>query len=574
MKSKFLVLLLLLVVVFAGFSLAQAATSQLDNMPGGAGYAYWQTNTSWRTLVNIQNTNNAAAYWVDLILFDENSVHLADWQMPLTPNDNTGVIISSTAAGSVNIMPYSVPATFLGAAPAIGIPLTGLTISGVPVGSDGFMKGYLSVVLRYTGVPVSSSQPTLEFPDVLHIRTAYLNGTTSAFALNGAMLQGYVNIGIDNAASGVVAEANREQWLNTVPRPNQRTVCDANMDGAIGATFGRQDASRATIGFWELMLTENIFIPFGTPAGNAGRWRVICDLSQKTYPAMGSAFGRYWARYNVTTGITSSLVLVAPASSSGLDTTPRVGQQVAFPAYYRHIDANAYDDAENPLSTIIDFPEVARIPFGNNAGTDIVINSTAGEARLIVSAPVFGFSYTEGAGGFADIYPLISESKNISVTNITYGFSLGTAINASANPVLQTVTDFGNYYDTPATNWGPWSGLGTPVYWSDPANTYMTQYTYTTGSVVPTAVSQFGVAAEHANNSVLSSDNYTPVSPEIGVLGNKYSTDIAGYKSPTTAYCGWAPPTSGQVCAASNTVTIVAGGTTYYNSCYGICKIQ
>ncbi|KJU87195.1 hypothetical protein MBAV_000611, partial [Candidatus Magnetobacterium bavaricum] len=195
-----------------------------------------------------------------------------------------------------------------------------------------------------------------------------------------------------------------------------------------------------------------------------------------------------------------------------------------------------------------------------------------------ISAPVFGFSYTEGAGGFADIYPLIAESKSISVTNITYGFSLNSAIGSlpgAPNATLQTVTDYGNYYDTAGTYVGPWdasvAGLA-PSKWTNSANVYsdLAQYVYTVG--VGTGTSTFGVAPEVSINSGWG-DNYTPVSPEIGVLGNKRSTDISGYRTVTAAACGWATPSSGQ-CSAGNTVTVGTGGVVSYNACYALCKSQ
>ncbi|MBF0344277.1 MAG: hypothetical protein HQL06_08605 [Nitrospirae bacterium] len=585
MKSKFLVLLLLLVVVFAGFNLAQAATSQIDNMPGGAGYAYWQTNSSWRTLLNIQNVDNGTmmaaitgctGYWVDIILFDENSRHLADWQMPLTPSDNTGFVISGavtsgSATGSITIQPYSVASTVVcGQAPTIGVPTNGLTISGVPVSADGFMKGYVSIVMKATFI---AGVLTNEYPDLMLIRAAYLNGTSSAFAMNGPTFQGFVNVGTNNGANGVVRENNPDQWLDTVPRPNQRTVCDANTDGGFGSSYGKQSASRETIGFWEMMVTNSVFVPFLSTPGVSGWGRVVCDLNQVTYPTLGSSTGRYWARYNVADQIASSLVMVAPASSASLETTPTgPTQQIASPAYSRHLDANAYDDAENPISTILDFPEVARIRFGTNNG-DILINATAGEARLIVSAPIFGFSYTELPGGFADAYPLVAESKNVHVTNLVYGSNpalyYANVVNAQANPLLQTVTDYGNFYNIPGTYWGPWV---TP-----------------TGTIA-TGISQFGLGAEAATLSAISfTENTNPISPEIGSLSNHVSGtvgDLSGYKKPTGALCGFAMDTAG-ICKAANTAfdcntssaslgTVVcpngaAGNTYYYNACYGVC---
>ncbi|KJU87332.1 secreted protein [Candidatus Magnetobacterium bavaricum] len=581
MKSKFLVLLLLIAVVFAGFSLAQAATSQIDNMPGGAGFVYWQTNASWRTLINIQNTHNTSPFWVDIILFDENSVHLADWQMPLTPNDNTGVIISSPADGTIRIEPYSVPATFLGTTPAIGINMNGQNVSGIRVGTDGFMKGYMSVVLRSTLVPVTSNQPTMELPDVMFIRAAYMNAV-SAFAMNGPMFQGFVNIGTDNGASGVVNEANTLQWLDTNLRPNRPTICNADGNGTLFSSFGRQDASRAAIGFMETMLTDNVFIPFGTPVGNnPGRYRILCPLGQVTLPALGSSNGNYWARYNATNnGISSSLVLISPASSSGLETTPQVGQQVAAPNFRRHIDANAYDDAENPLSSILDFPEVARIPFGNRAGTDIVINSEAGEARLIISAPVFGFSYTEG-GGFVDAYPIVSTAKNIYQSNMVYGYNLGRAIDASANAPLQLVTDYGFSWLTGAY-FGPWedqvNGTSAGVCRPNAGNTLPLDATcpagqqrvYNTGWVF--GATTFGVEPENVVNAALVFDNYTPKNPEVGTVGNVHSTELSGYKVPTTPLCGWEEIKSADVASSCVALAVVSTSGRYYvDLCSGIC---
>ncbi|MBF0537303.1 MAG: hypothetical protein HQL03_03515 [Nitrospirae bacterium] len=611
MKSKFLVLLLLFAVVFAGFSLAQAATSQLDNMPGGAGFAYWQTNSNWKTLINVQNVDwngtmatavlGCTGFWVDIILFDENSRHIADWQMPLTPADNTGFTISGTvtsgsATGSINILPYSVGGSVCGVSGTIGIPTAGLTISGINVNPDGYMKGYVSIVIR---PPAAMANSVFETPDIMMIRAAYTNGNVEAFALNAPMFQGFINF------PGVITESNRDLWIDTVPRPNQRTICDANMNGSIADSYGPQKATRETIGFWEMMLTNNVFIPYGTPATAAAPWgRIVCDLGQRTYPVLGSSNGIYWGRYNVGGGYASSLMMVAPASSAGLDVTPAVGQQIASPRFARHLDANSYDDAENPISTILDFPEVARIAFGTANG-NILVNSVAGDTRFKISVPIFGFTYTESTGGLADVYPLVLESRTVSVTNLAYSASTGiyysTALNASALPLAQTVTDYGNFYDIPGTYWGPWvstrfvgaASVGTYPYVS-PASLSGTGVTQTLGMAGAVLGATGGTVtfaetpAENLSAAITAWDNATPISPEVGSLSNHSESaitgDFGGYRLPSAPLCSFALDTAG-MCNPSNMVFDCttqaatlgkfvcpnAATLTYYNACYGVC---
>ena len=115
---------------------------------------------------------------------------------------------------------------------------------------------------------------------------------------------------------------------------------------------------------------------------------------------------RYWARWNDGDGLESVLVTVAPDLTHA-PSLPNFNR-------YSHMQNQAhqlFDDAETPssVSTLCQ-DEVCYTNFGplfNELHIGLV---TAGEVRLNIPYPIFGFIYTESSS-YADIYPLITELK-------------------------------------------------------------------------------------------------------------------------------------------------------------------
>lgn len=396
-----LILALMLSVLLLGFGSAMAATSSIDNVPGGGGFNYFHASAAGdMTLFNIQNVD-VTAIRVHITLYDTASNKIVDFSIPLSNWDNWGCSISGDGT-NITITPQT-PCFYVGANNGCFPPVT----VALPAGTDGIQAGYMSFVVSagdsgfYGGNNDGDprNDPILGFAtarlyDVIFGRIALLNPTSgSAIAMNSTMLQGYVNLysapGLDETVAGAsggwdsIADAGVPFLWN----------CDADTVD----TFPSHDDPLIGINIdsWEIMLT------------NWFTWSLITDdwtfggVGDTVYQAVGTPTW-YVGRYNETPGLSSTvLVTVYPANSGG--------SPVAFsPAcgyISRTITSFCYDDNELPLSDAVSPAEVGRIGFGP-AVNEILVPSTSGECRLLVDAPLLGFTYTE-SGNYADIYPLI-----------------------------------------------------------------------------------------------------------------------------------------------------------------------
>jgi hypothetical protein len=231
--KKFLIILAILAIASFGFSTADAATSALDNVPGGCGVAYWQTNEAgFHTLFNIQNVagnddqRDAAvgggivgrgAVAVHVTFYDQDSDHKLDFTVPLSPLDNWGAAITSNAT-HVIVTPQHPQLPFGGYAPPV---LHQFAQPGI--GADALRYGYVTACITRIDNPNNLGQiyrsnwpnPVLwpaggngddnpwndagiqnqrvVLPDFLIMRAAVLN-TDSALGFNGNMIQGFLNI--------------------------------------------------------------------------------------------------------------------------------------------------------------------------------------------------------------------------------------------------------------------------------------------------------------------------------------------------------------------------------------------
>jgi len=119
MKIKVLSLLVALGLIFGAFAVAQAATSSIDNLPGGAGIFFWTTNPGGtHTLLNVQNVGGpnqivggTADIVVHIVFYDFRSIKLRDYSCPLSPWDNYSVAIVGDGS-VVRVIPGSTNSAF------------------------------------------------------------------------------------------------------------------------------------------------------------------------------------------------------------------------------------------------------------------------------------------------------------------------------------------------------------------------------------------------------------------------------------------------------------------------------
>lgn len=404
----------MLSVLLLGFGNAMAATSAVDNLPGGAGITYWQAGGTWETLVNIQSIDNACSNIAHVAVYDRDSVHLIDFNMKLTMLDNVGIVIRQGAAvGQIDLFDYSDGA--YGGTANLFDWSTGpaVTVLAPADAGTGIMRGYLTIVLNTQDCLLPIGDPELGptfgpiqglwaiVPDVLIVRSALVN-PIQAFASNAAMLQGFANI-----AAPATFEAF--DFCDTSIPGNPFVACDFNIDADFTDQFAiLDDANGANIDFTELFLTDNVsHLP--VPC-------IMCDLALAPffpgipYPALGAGNGIYWGRFNENAGAgtNTTLVTIAPNSTSGL-------HGATTPAWPRNLTVISYNDAEVGLSYgPVAIPEVAGTAFG--LGGITVGTATAGEARISIDAPIMGFTLTETAA-YADIYPLVKDFLWISSIN-------------------------------------------------------------------------------------------------------------------------------------------------------------
>jgi hypothetical protein len=370
-----------------------AATSSLDNVPGGAGLAYWQAGGGWQTLINIQEVHGSCAD-VHVGIYDSNDTRVRNFNLYLRPRDNIGVVISGDGA---NILLYDYSDDAFGGTSVLNDVSTGPAVTAAaPAGPDGIQRGYVSVVRNNTGCGGAGGAPSGNItdtyfivPDYLLVRAAYLN-PNSAFALNAAMLQGFANQGPNLAEDS--------DFVSSTTTPNSRRDCDVNRDGDTIDEFTKvDDTIGADIDFLELFLSDNVSV-----IGGYTTW-IICNPGNFMHRALGSSTSGYWARYNenASSGTESILVLIAPQSL-----------HPSAAAFSRELSGVSYDDNGNYANwNIGTIAPVAAIPFGPG-GIPLVSGATAGDANFDLDPPMFGFSFTETAS-IADLYPIAREAVSI-----------------------------------------------------------------------------------------------------------------------------------------------------------------
>lgn len=395
MKSKLGIVLLVVCLLGSLPVLSNAATSSLDNAPGGAGFAYWQAGGGWQTLINIQEINGTCAE-VHANLYSSTGTDIMDFNLRLRPRDNVGIVINGDG---VNLSLYDYSDTAYGGTFVLNDVSTGPAfVVAAPAGTDGIQRGYLSIVRNNTGCTGTSGAPSGSIaniyavvPDYIFVRYAILN-PNSAFALNAAMLQGFGNQG------GSIVEGS--DFLNSTTTPNSARLCDVNHDGDTVDIFTIvDDPVGADIDFLELFLSDNLFTPLPP--------YIICNPGNFLHRALGSATSHYWARFNenASAGTETILVLVAPQSS-----------HPSAAAFSKNLSGYSLDDEGYQTSWVYgNIGTVNGIPFGTGG---ILMHSgvLAGEARFDMDVPVFGFTFTETAS-FADLYPLVKEGYCIMTSN-------------------------------------------------------------------------------------------------------------------------------------------------------------
>jgi len=446
-----LILAVMLSVLLLGFGTSYAATASIENVPGGAGVAYFQVGQNWSTLLNIQNVADnstigcSAAILVHVVLYDRNSNEIVDFNVPLSQNDNWGASI--TLAGNViTVTPQACPAALPNSP---GLTDAGCATHSGIIGTDpdGIGFGYMTVAITEMDCGIAGPQiftttnfvlgnndgnPWNDFnmtgidsvsPNWIFIRTAIVNPTAGlGFAMNGRMIQHFLNM-------GAIAEAAGVDFVDTLPVPDN-TVCpwvdwNNNLLLDILAFNGTDDFNGIRIDTWELYAT---LILDTDPAAAVDTSDTIivdnCNITPSRagrHIILGSANGWYWARFNETPGITeTTLITVAPAATGP-------GNIGANPML---LNGSVFDDNENYASVTITPIEAARCPFvwapaefttacavpAPGAG---ITHSTfeTGEFNFFFRNPMYGFSYTATAN-FADLYPIVNEEIAIVLTNI------------------------------------------------------------------------------------------------------------------------------------------------------------
>jgi hypothetical protein len=420
--KKFFVLLAVLSLVLFSAGISQAASSQIDNLPGGAGVAQFQVGGGWETLINIQHTGDPkwgaldACALIHVAIYDEASVHVLDFNMSLTNIDNVGLVIRPGAsAGQILLYDYSDGA--FGGSAALNDINTGPGVSAtIPADSNGISVGYVTITRTDNffatpctgggGSPAGNITGALALvPDSLLIRTAMLS-PTSAFAFNAPMLQGFLNMGHP------ITEAVGGGFVHTAAGLPVATACLANADGDITDTAeagSLDDANGANIDLSELFVTNFAF-------GAAG---IVCDFGTTIFNAMGSADNLWWARYNVDPAVptVSTLTFVSPnyAGRAGFNRS-------------NNISALSYNDAETGISFgPVPAAEVEFRPFGSSAGAINPGASVAGESLITYNTPAFGYTFTESTS-FADIYPLVRDRVAANICDATLNPVIAAAV--------------------------------------------------------------------------------------------------------------------------------------------------
>jgi hypothetical protein len=441
--KKILVLIAVLSIMLFGTTISNAATSQIDNLPGGAGYSYFQASAAGDvTLLNIQNVETVAVM-VHVVIYNQDSEEIISLPIPLSPYDNWGLAISGDGT-AVTLTPQ-LPCFYAGANNGCFAPFA----RALAAGADGMQRGYIAYAVTRVDDPFwggdGNGDPRndlllsgfiVRLTDFLVGRAAYLSpGNTSAYALNGWMLQGFVNT--PAADETLVGPGGGWDSITDV-----FMGMNYNCDGDAGDIFGgTDDANGIRVDTWELYLTN--WASFGLIADDTN----FGLLGETLYAAFGGDSrgaglnavaaanpASYWGRYNTNpaSGTNTWLVTVFPANS-GPGNVPACGLGA------RAITGIACDDNEWCPDFIIAPDEVNSVMFGI-AGPPA--SGVSGEIRITVAAPMNGFTYTESAT-FADIYPLVPEGKYV---NAADGFDMlwgtGHALDPLVTEVIQLSSQF------------------------------------------------------------------------------------------------------------------------------------
>jgi len=432
LSKGFLVLALVIGLVMM-VGQAKAATSAIENVPGGAGVIYFQASPGGlMTVFNIQNVVanlepslrfpvglTSAAILVHAAVYDSESRHLADFNIPLSPRDNWGAVIVGDGT-NITIIPLDVQGHFPPGIPSISRLLPGS-------GPDNLQYGYITFAITACDDPIfggnnngdprddpNFSGTEIVLPNMILVRYALLY-PNSLVAMNAPMLQDFFN---DNQLRE--ADPADPDFVNTWPAVNVGIRGDWNCDNDVvpppGQVYnGTDDANGINIDPWELYASEHLAF---RPAGG-----IIMDDTDPVpdaqgdvaYPVFGSANGVYWARFHVDpdAALSSTLVTVYPASTSN-----------TYCNRTRAMSILCYDDEEWSISTGITPPEVALSPFGTATplpgNSNITIASLAGCARIETGLPMFGFTLID-YGGTVTAYPLVKNRQNIVTININAG---------------------------------------------------------------------------------------------------------------------------------------------------------
>lgn len=436
---KNVIISLILSVLLLGFGTAFAATSQIDNLAGGAGYNYFQASAAGDvTLLNIQNIDITPIV-AHVVFYNLNSIEIVDFKVALSGRDNWGASITGNGT-TITITPQT-PCFYAGVDNGCFAPM----VRNALADASGMQMGYVSVTIAAgdsiwyggdgNGDPRNDGLITgtiFRFRDVLATRAAYLGpASSSAFALNGWMMQGFVNIPVMNEATAGIGGS----W---------DSIADAgvgvfyNCDGDTGDVFpGTDDANGPRIDSWELLLTDYAnwaMIADDTNGGGVGDTYFTAFGGAATGASTGSVVGAspatYWGRYNVnaSVGTQTWLVTVFPANA-GPNNAPACGLSS------RTISGISCDDNEFCPSFTYTPAEVAAVQFGPSGPPP---SGTSGEVEFTASAPMAGFTYTENAA-FADIYPLVATGKWVNAAD-GYNdpfFGTGHALDAATTEVIQ-----------------------------------------------------------------------------------------------------------------------------------------
>ena len=412
LSKVFLVLSLVIGLVMMAGS-AKAATSALEGVPGGAGIIFWQASAAGlATVVDITNISAGIndSILVHAIVYDRDSKHIVDFNIPLSPRDHGGLLITGDGT---NITISNLEPT-----PHFPIPILPVTVA-VPA-IDDLQHGYMTFTITASDNPAfggnADGDPTNDpnltgttvvLPDWLIVRYALVDMSTQSHVdINAIMFQDFLNIPTLNETGGFVDSFGMVIGCNY----------DWNNDADVLDTFaGADDGNGIAIDPWELFATHNLVGQEGVIADDTDRDGVPDTL----YNTLGSANSSYWARWNNNPDlpISSTLVTVFPCSSWA--TSGRI-QSV------RNMTLLSYNEDEDSVSTGLNPPEVGISPFGTvptliSGNTRISLpGSLAGDTLITTTsiANMFGFTLTDWAG-YINRYPMIRGQVNVVQSNIS-----------------------------------------------------------------------------------------------------------------------------------------------------------